>query len=43
MKDKITTEELVACAKEASKEAAEKVEFLKIPYTVQEGRKLEEL
>ncbi len=40
MKDEISTEELIACAKAASKEAEERAKVLKIPYTVQEGKSI---
>jgi hypothetical protein len=41
-KTTISTEELQACAKAASKRAVERAEALKIPYTVQQGRDLVE-
>ena len=40
MKEDITTEELAIQAKKASKRAIERATALKVPYTVQEGRRL---
>lgn len=40
MKDEITTEELAAQAKKASKRAIERAKALGVPYTVQEGKKI---
>ena len=40
MKEDITTDELAIQAKKASKRAIERAKALKIPYTVQEGKKI---
>lgn len=40
MKEDITTEELARYAKKASKRAIERAKALRVPYTVQEGRRI---
>ena len=39
-KTNISTKDLKACAQAASKRAVERAQAMKIPYTVQEGRKI---
>ena len=40
MKADISSKELAVCAKEASRQAVARAQAMKIPYTVQEGRKI---
>jgi len=40
MKENITSEELAIQAKKASKRAIERAKALKVPYTVQEGKRI---
>lgn len=42
MKNSITSKDLEKCAKAASKKAVERAKALRIPYTVQEGKKIVE-
>lgn len=42
MKDRISSKDLEKCAQAASKRAVERAKALRIPYTVQEGRKIVE-
>ncbi len=40
MKSDISSKELAVCAKEASRHAVARAQAMKIPYTVQEGRRI---
>ncbi|MFA6714395.1 MAG: hypothetical protein WCS27_03410 [Victivallaceae bacterium] len=40
MKTRISSKELAVCAEAASRRAVERAQAQKIPYTVQEGRKI---